>query len=282
VTSTSRRHGQGHTYKIDGNRVPGVTTLLKKVESGQGLIKWAAETAADCVVDEWDLLAEMKPSERRKYVAEARNRLLSKASARGTDVHSLAERISHGEEVTPPEELIGHVDSCIAFLDEWHAQPVLTEFPVFSRKWGYGGTPDALMDVDRPEGAAKSMVLDDADRWRVLIDWKTKQSGPWGTDALQLTGYKWAEYTTDADGNEVPWGWSEGRYDNGKPLAVCDETWIVWLRADGYDVHPMDTSERVYKAFLWAVALAKRLDESREWRLDAISAPRRGAKLEAV
>jgi hypothetical protein len=272
-----RNHGRGHSYKIDGVKVPGVTTIMSKGLPSTGLVKWAAECAADCAMDEWDKLTAMTPSERRKYLAKAPDRVRDAGGVQGTAVHKLAEAASHGVAVEVPETLTGYTEAAIAFLDDWHAQPVMSEFPVFSRKWMYAGCPDLLADVDRPEGAPPSAVLPEPDRWRVLIDWKTKKSPPFGTDALQLAGYRWAEFTLDGDGNEVPWAWAEGTESSGRALANVDECWIVWLRPDSYAVHPMETKHRVHKFLLYAKMITDLMDEARDWRLDAVPAPRRAA-----
>lgn len=272
-----RNHGRGHSYKIDGIKVPGATTILKAGLPSNGLIKWTGESVADCAIDEWDRLAAMPPSERRKYMIKAPDRLRDTAGIQGTKVHKIAEPLAHGEQVEVPEPLAGHVESCVRFLDDWHVEPILTEFPVFSRRWMYAGCPDALVDVTRPEGAPRSQVLDSDDRWRVLIDWKTKKGGPFGTDAFQLAAYRWAEFRKDAADpeREIPWAWAKGDEHSGETLPLADECWIIWIRNDDYSVIPMETGPRVFKQFLYAKMIMEAWDDARDYRLDALTAPRR-------
>src|SRR5690606_27012723 len=59
------------------------------------------------------------------------------AAARGTEVHALAEKVIHGEEVEVPEHIAGHVEGYAAWVDEWQLEPIWTERPVASRKWWY-------------------------------------------------------------------------------------------------------------------------------------------------
>src|SRR5262245_57560215 len=239
-----RRHGRGHSYKIDGIKVPGATTIIRNGTPSGGLMKWYAEQVAGCAIAEWDRLAAMAPSERFKYLADAPNRVKTEAGLLGTQLHALAEKLAHGEQVEVPAGERGHVDACVAFLDEWNAQPIRTECHVFSRRWQYGGSPDGLFDVDRPRGAQPSCIPEPAgtDRWRGLLDWKRKAKGPWGSDAFQLAAYRWAEFRQDvAGGEEIPWAWAGGNERTGQQIPLCDDAWIVWLRGDSYQVVPMET-----------------------------------------
>lgn len=279
-----RRHGRGHSYKIDGTKVPGATTIISKGTPSSGLNKWMCETVAGSAIDEWDRLATMPPSERLKYLAKAPDRARDEAGIQGTKVHRLAEPLAHGETVEVPEPLAGYVEQCVDFLDSWHVHPVRSEFHVFSRAWMYGGSPDLLADVDRPEGAPRSTVLDSDDRWRVLIDWKTKRSGPFGTDAFQLAAYRWAEFVLDPDdpaGPEVPWAWVGGTERGGVELPLADECWIVWLRSDSHQVVPMETGRRAFKQFLYIKMVMEAMDDCRDYRLDALTPPRRAAEVTA-
>jgi len=296
-----RRHGAGHSYKIDGVKVLGATTIISAGTPSKGLNKWMCDTVAGCAIDEWDALAAMPPSERMKYLAKAPDRARDEAGIRGTKVHKLAEPLSHGDQVEVPEPLTGYVEACVGFLDDWHAHPLFTETHVFSRKWMYGGSPDALFDVDRPDGAPPSVVPGlGEDRWRVLIDWKTKKSGPFGTDAYQLAAYRWAEFRLElgeghfdgcplCEGNgdqphtahEIPWAWAPSGDPGGNDLTgalpLADECWIVWLRSDSYQVVPMETNRRVHKQFLYIKMVAEAMDDCRDYRMAALTPPRRAA-----
>src|SRR5262249_37221442 len=148
---------------------------------------WAANTAAELAVNQWDQLAELPVADRLKAIADAPNVARDTAALRGTRIHALADRLAHGEEVPVPDELAGHVETCVKFLDEWDAKTRLTETPVISRRWQYGGTLDLVAEL-----AGKT--------W--LLDFKTSRSGPFGDTAFQLAAYRYADAWLSA-GSEI-------------------------------------------------------------------------------
>jgi hypothetical protein len=152
------------------------------------------------------------------------------AARRGTEVHSLAEQLIAGVEVDVPEVLAGHVDSYIRFLDDWHAQPVLVEAVIVNRTHRYMGTID--------------MVADLADGLRWLLDIKTTRSGIYPETAVQLAAYRNAETYLDADGQE-------------HPMPKVDRCAGIWVRADGYDLVPVDAGPDTYKVFRYAQRIAQ-------------------------
>ncbi len=111
------------------------------------------------------------------------------------------------------------------FLDEWAPQPVLLETPVASRKWSYCGTFDAVFDL--PDGQ------------RVIADIKTSRSGIWPETALQLAAYRYAEFYLDRERREQPL----------ESLGITSAIGI-WVRADDYDVVPIEASEEQFGKFL--------------------------------
>lgn len=258
-----RNHGSGHVYEIDGNKVPGVTTLIRDGLPKAALIKWAASTAASAAVDEWDRLAELPVSERIDYLTKAPDRARDSAGVRGTRVHRLAEPLSHGEQVHVPDDLRGHVESCVKFLDDWRVTPLVTEAACFSRRWKYGGSPDLIADVDAPADLGpewQGRAGAEPGRMRVLFDYKTSRKQPYGDVAFQLAAYRYAEFYLGEDGSEVP-------------MIPVDESWVVWVRADSYDIYPFETTEHVYKQFLYIAQVAKAVEESRWYRMDALPRP---------
>ncbi len=239
-----KNHGRGHTYYIDGVKVDGVTTLLSKGLPKPALVKWAASTAAAAAVDRWDELAQMDVSQRLKILTDAPNAARDTAAVRGTRVHALADRLAHGDKISVPDELAGHVEACVKFLDDWDAETLLTETPVISRRWSYGGTLDLVARL-----AGKT--------W--LLDFKTSRSGAFGDTAFQIAAYRYADAWLH-DGGEQ------------KPIPV-DECGVVWLRADGYDLYPYHADEGVFRQFLYIAQCARAADECRDYRGDALLPP---------
>lgn len=214
--------GRGHSYFVDGVKAPGVTTLIGDGIPKPALINWAGEQSANYAVDHWDELAELTPTARLAKIKGARFETLGTASAKGTDVHALAHRIGAGEkDVEVPEHLVGYVDSCIKFLDEWDVEVLLAEVVVIRRApWGsYMGTFDLL---------ARLNAMDGAPVW--LLDYKTGGKGIFPDVAVQLAGYADADTYLDRDVDPPV----------ERPMPPIDRLGAVWLRADGYDLYPAD------------------------------------------
>ena len=258
-----RNHGRGHSYYIDGQKVDGVTTILSRGLPKTALYNWAARTAAGYAVDYWDELSGAPITERLERIADAPNSTRDKAGVRGTRVHALAERLVAGEQVTVPEDIRGHVEACVSFIDAWNVEPMLTEFPVFSRKHKYAGSPDLCAWVD---GHTEP----------VLIDWKTNAKGPYGESAFQLAAYAGADFYLKpmprSDLLPAPdFDWVE------TPLPEFAAHWVVWLRADGYDVYPMERGTKIIKQFLYIQQTAQAAWDSRDYKGDALPVPAKEA-----
>lgn len=244
MTLTRRNHGTGHTYTADGVRLPGVTTILKMAPH-DALIDWAGRTTAEYALDNWDELAALRPSERLRRLNRARFEDRDTAGRRGRQVHRLAERIVQGAEVEVPEELAGHVESYLAFLEEWEPDPVATELVVCNRTVGYCGTADLIAAMR-------------GHTW--LLDLKTGRSGIFREAALQDCAYARAEtYSTPPDEAEHPLA--------GLGIERCG---AVWIRADGYDVYPLDTGEGTWAYFRHLAAIHAADEASKEWVGEAI------------
>jgi len=86
-----RNYGRGHGYKdANGVKVPGVTTLLSKGLPKPALVNWAARTAAEYAVDNWDELSTAPISERLEQIRNAPDASKTAAALRGTKLHDAA------------------------------------------------------------------------------------------------------------------------------------------------------------------------------------------------
>jgi hypothetical protein len=231
-----RRYGtSGHGYTVDGQKVPGVTSILKMLPN-DALIGWAGRVTAEYTLDHWAELAEMAPSTRLKTMTGARFETLRTASKRGTDVHRLAEGLVAGEAVTVPEELAGHVEAYRDWLDAVEPVPVATELVVAHRIHRYCGTADLVADLP-------GLLLDDgpipAARW--LLELKTTASGVWPESALQATAYSRAEVYVHP---EHP--------DDEQPMSLLgiERCGVVWIKSDTCELRPVDTSEELWDFFV--------------------------------
>lgn len=225
-----RQYGRNHSYYLDGQKLPGVTTILGDGLAKPALVAWGINTTAGYAADHWDELAELPVSKRIEQLKKAPYADRDAAAKRGTEVHRLAEQLAKGDEVTVPDELAGHVDSYVRFLDEFDVEPVLLETACVSlTKWPYAGTFDAIFDFKR--------------RGRRLCDVKTARSGVFPDNALQLSAYEeCTHYAGPGDGWQL-----HSMADLG--IEGCD---VIHVRADGYDVVPVKTGPEVFRIFRYA------------------------------
>lgn len=280
-----QKSGKGHTYYLEGEKVPGVTTILSDGIPKTGLIGWAANSVADfvtnrltiaknaegrtrIVADELvaDLLAWNRTRDRPtpvsqhdelprqalgEILANVRYRDLDEASGRGTEVHNLAERLARGEEVEVPPALAGHVESYVRFLDEWEPRNAILEAVVINRRWRYMGKLDMLAEF--PGKVWTDGPWQGRPVGRGLLDVKTARSGIYPDVALQLQAYRFGE-TMLVDGEE-------------QPMPEVDFVAAIHVRADGYDVIAFDVTgdartDPAYRTFLYA----KQVGEWMDWQ----------------
>jgi hypothetical protein len=239
-----KEFGKGHIYILDGQRVPGATTVLGALP--KPLAKWGAEKVAELAVNEWSRLGRLPIAARLKELESAPWRDLDQAAVKGTTVHRHAEALAHGETLTLPGDVAGYVKACRAFFDGWSVCPVLTEVAVFSRRNHYGGSPDLIAD------------LADGKRW--LLDYKTGKS-IWGDTGLQLAAYRYADFYLDESGSE-------------QPIPEVDECGVIWLRPDGtFELHPYTANRSVLHVFLALKEVYLAQDDIKSYQGPSLAAP---------
>lgn len=279
-----QKSGNGHTYYLDGEWCPGVTTILGNGLPKGGLIGWAADTVSDFVVNRLTIArSEAQPDKPRivadelvadlldwnetrtkptpvnrsdvlprqalgEILSNVRYRDLDQASGRGTEVHGIAERLAHGQEVEVPPEIAGHVRSYVRFLEEWQPYDAVVERVIINRRWRYMGKFDLLARFDNlPEWIAERIGSDSGVG---LLDVKTSRSGIYAETALQLEAYRRGETMLEGTG-EVP-------------MPEVDFVAAIHVRADGYDVYAFDinTTRRptTFDIFLYAKQVGDWLD----------------------
>lgn len=229
---------KSHRYKLDGAWVPGVTTLIGKGLPKPALPYWSAKMVAEWVADNPDLTEDLKRMGGRgpavAFLKELPWQKRDEAAIRGTDVHALAERLVHGEEVAVPEHLAAHVQGYVDWLDATSVEPLLTERPCASRQWQYAGTFDLIARID---GVT----------W--MCDVKTS-SGVYGSMALQLAAYANAEFYLDAD-------------DAEQPMPPIDRYGVLHVTEYGTTLHylPAEYNEQAWKDFLHVQFVGRRAKE---------------------
>jgi hypothetical protein len=227
--------GSGHRYTDDGEPVPGVTTILGGGFPKPALVAWAARESAAYVVDHWDALQDMTPSERARAVETARFDSNKEATTRGRDIHAAGEALAKGEAVDVPERLYGPAKSYAEWLNAWGVEVTYTECPVINRRHNYAGTFDLLCRID-------------GETW--LVDLKTGK-GVFAETALQLAAYRYAEALLLPDGTEVE-------------MPVVDRVGVAHVLADTVRLLPVDAGPETFRLFLYVrqVALFMRAVEN--------------------
>jgi len=259
-----KQNGRNHSY-IDldagGERVPGVTTLAGNGLPKPALLNWAGEATAEYAVDNWDDLAKLPLSERLKKIKGGRYEKRDAASARGTEVHKLAERLIANERVTVPDAIAGYVQSCVRFLDEFDVRAVHVEAVVYSETRRHVGTLDLIADVLLPDMPKYDHIPRGEDGYaRGLLDWKTTKSGIFGDVALQLAGYRHSEFLILPDGEVID-------------MPRVDFCAGIHIRPDGYSVVPLECGDDVYRDFLYVKEVARIVDGLRDLVGEPIEPP---------
>lgn len=226
-----------HRYWLDKKPVPGVTTLLGKGLPKDGLPYWAARTVAEYVTDNPDAVETLRGMGREPMVSALKGvpwQARDDAGARGTEVHAIAERVVHGEEVDVPAHLTGFVQGYVDWLDSFGVTPVLTERSVGNRAIWYAGRFDLIADV---AGV----------RW--MLDVKTSKS-VYGSTALQVDAYRNAEFYVDDDDPDTEHPLPEG----------IERLGVIHVTEHGTTLYPLDSSGEPFRVFKHVAYIAKKRD----------------------
>lgn len=184
---TCRFDEKKHQYKVDGQVVPGTTSITGVIDKSYALIWWAVNEARDYILDEMEpgkAYDEVEIDELAQGARLAHKRSSGKALAIGTVVHTYAEnwikaQLNGTEEPEMPANDQAQ-ESAIEFLDwveENDIEFLTSEQMVYHPMFGYAGTYDA-----------KAIVNGDL----LVIDFKTSK-GIYDEYYLQSVAYMRAE-----------------------------------------------------------------------------------------
>lgn len=236
MTSRLQFYPKSHRYKLDGEWVPGVTTILGDGLPKKALMYWSARTVAEYVADNPDGVEQLRALGRGPMVGALKEVCWQKrddAADRGTVVHTIAEQVTRGESVEVDDLHAGYVEAAVAFLDDFGVTPRVVERPHFHVEHSWAGTPDLIGDL--------------ADGRLACIDWKTSDSGIWPETSLQLAAYSNATHYQGDDGED---------HEALRP----DVGVAVHLQPGGYTAFAMPVSDYVYSRFRHVAVVAGLVD----------------------
>lgn len=272
---------QGTWYDREGNRwykhpqnptrnYAGVTSVLNTQRFGyletakiNGIVNYAARHRAQ--------LAEYSSMKAVSDILKNQDEVLPDwrvAREFGNATHQVIENIINGK---PLDHLVKEVEGtstypCDNTFTTWvprywdqfykahDVEVVGCENSVVSDRWGYAGSYDFLLMLDGQLS---------------YVDGKTNAKGPhrWST-SLQNKAYAKADYELD---------FITGEQTERAPVL---NSYLLWLRPEGWNLWPLDNSEEVWKDFyarLWLFQRAqdRSLDEGEPLHEDGLQPPQR-------
>jgi hypothetical protein len=220
----------GHrVYAWAGREYPSVTAIISGGVPKPFLVRWAAKAAAEYAIGHLDHLRLLPPGQAIREVKQAPWTKRDMAVDLGDQVHAAVEATATGR---PRPDLPDHAAGYLAGFDRFLAQrkPVflLAERSVYSCRYGYAGTFDAIATLP---GLGV-----------VLLDVKTGNR-VYPEVCLQLAAYAAADFIADPDGTTE------------HPLPELHAGAVLHLQPGGYRLLPVPIGRAVLEAFLAALAV---------------------------
>jgi hypothetical protein len=228
-----RNHGNGHSYTLDGVKVPGVTSVIGILDK-PALVGWAAKESASYAIEHWDELAELPMMQRADKITSARFDTNKKATTKGHRIHELGEKLSKGEPVEVPDEYRQPAESYARFLDAWDIETIRTETPICHTEYRYAGTFDAIAYSPR--------------LGTVMLDIKTG-GRVYSEVALQLAAYRFADLMIDDE-----------------PMIPTDGGVVAHVLADTVDMVPIKQDETITSTFLYLLEVFETWHRRTDWK----------------
>lgn len=134
-----------HRYKVNGVFKQGVTTMLKLLDKGDGLIQWAANMAVEA----------MQAGDPPEIAKKAYLRKRDNAGDLGKRVHAWIENYNQGIDTKVDAEMQPSVDAYLRWEKEYKVEHLTPERVLYSVEHDYCGT------VDDPHMQGKVRVIND-------------------------------------------------------------------------------------------------------------------------
>lgn len=222
------------------------------------LIGWAAKMAAECAVEDHDIIAAMLAKGNKKgaldYIKQARYRDSGGKADRGTIVHAAIESYVDGkpvdkdavqqqlEEKNVPEKLwkatFKMIEGVQEFLYDFEPEVFWSEATVYSREHQYAGTADMICKLRIGDSVLPA-----------ILDIKTGKA-VYNETAMQLTAYARADFVGLDDGSEKPLLPLKGR------PAIKHGVVIRPTAAGKYEKVNFDLTDEVFNKFLACLELS--------------------------
>jgi hypothetical protein len=235
-----RNYGRGHGYKLDGQKVIGVTTALNVLDK-PALRDWYARSAAERAINEWDTLSDLPISERMERIRYGARDKTQAAALRGTQIHELGDKLARGESPDVPPEHVGPVEAYARWLDRWEVETIASETPLANTKHGYAGTADLWARVGKRDNAM------------CLLDVKTGK-GVYDETGLQLAAYRYSDLIQPEKGVEIA-------------TPEVDLVYVAHILPDDVRTLPVIADERVFRDFLYVLQVHRARESWAEWPL---------------
>jgi hypothetical protein len=233
-----------HDYWFNGEGpLPGATRPAGEL-SKDAVINWAKTEAARCAIQNLDIVADLvkRGGEEAaiKWIAALPDYKRDNAATLGSSVHTMAEQIARGGEVTIGDTERPYIEAYQAFIEAEKPTSVKVERMVFNFEVGYAGTLDMLCRLKDPKTGRTVLTL---------LDLKTGASagGVWPETRLQLAAYRYAEFV--------------GVVGNPRRFAMpkVERVAVLWIRPDkvaqGYRLIDYPIDEADFEAFKAALAI---------------------------
>ena len=218
-----------HRYRLDGRRVPGVTSIVGVLDKSGPLTRWAARTVAEYVWDNPDETTRLLAGSREECVRSliaVPNAVRDGAAGRGSTIHAHAEAILRDHAADVDDTLVPVVQGIVRFLEEWEIDPILTEYACASREHRWAGTGDTIAHYRHPNTGHRGVLY---------ADWKSGKN-TYGESGLQFAAYVHAEF----------WGLDGDEH----PIPDVDAVYGVHTLPGEAIVYPYEHGPHVYADFL--------------------------------
>jgi hypothetical protein len=219
----------GHrVYHWQGREFPSVTAILAGGVPKPLLVRWAAKVAAEYAIAHLDHLRRLPPGQAIREVKQAPFTKRDDAAEVGDQIHAAVEAAASGQpHPAVPAHAAGYLAGFDRFLADHTPVWLAAEQTVYSRRYGYAGTFDAIATL--PGHGV------------VLVDVKTGNR-VYPEVCLQLAAYAAGDFIGHPDGTE-------------QPLPAIDAGAVLHLRPGGYQLLPVPIGRAVLEAFLSALAV---------------------------